>query len=201
MSQPLSNFSTPLHSNQKTGYVKLDQGFKTCLRAFRKALKNAFESAKLGRGKYHWTADRWVEMVTLFDLKYLGNSLSEQEKHAMCLLLFPTFGETAKKPANSTIFKGIASSEKERVRKMHLYHGIFENNTSSQRDEFFKDALIRKLWRISLPFMTKEVCFKKDEIKDNCFKALVNITLIISEKYELDLPQWWIKQFSPNNAF
>jgi hypothetical protein len=51
----------------KVGAVKLDQGYKSVLRPFRKALQNMFEKQRdLFKGRHHWEEEKWFLRVRIF---------------------------------------------------------------------------------------------------------------------------------------
>ena len=78
---------------------------------------------------------------------------------------------------------------------MDFFKKIFENNSSAQRDIFFRHRLIVRLWKTVTRHFTYELCFgnKKAESED--------ITPTYSEvtrqmtRYGLEMPAWWNQQF------
>lgn len=112
----------------------------------------------------------------------------------MILLLYPAF---AKANADSSIVRGLGASQSARNKKLRLYHGIFANNSKHERDEFFVDSLIRKIWKFILPQMTRKVCFGSKQPNKNVVRSYQEVTRVMLEEYELDLPAWWIKEFPP----
>jgi len=87
--------------NEPQGKLKLDQGFKSVLRGFRKAIRAAFEISKLGKGKHHWTEEKWMEKAEKFlteELKF--KSVTIFEVAATVLLLYHSFGPSELKGSN-----------------------------------------------------------------------------------------------------
>ena len=76
------------------------------LRGFRKALKRAFTISRLETGKHHWSIERWRSQTE----KFLKNSLnmadiSEKKLMAVILILYPSFGPSARKPADQEVYR------------------------------------------------------------------------------------------------
>ena len=105
--------STELTLN-KVGAVKLDQGYKSVLRPFRKAfMKDFSKTGKLYKGRHHWTEDKWFLRVESYLQDYLElHDVTEYEIAAAILLLYPAFGpSTGKEPCKND--KNKASKKKE----------------------------------------------------------------------------------------
>jgi hypothetical protein len=180
------------------------------MRGVRKAVKKVFKAAGFGKGKHKWEPTRWIKEITHFVSK-ISIKHNACEKHSLCLLLYHAYGRTykkiaksltreVKKEANSTIYNGLGRTKILREERLFRYHGIFENNNQKDREDFFKDPLIRKLWEVALPFMTKEVFFKKDAVMmENEFTTFCWVTTVIMEHFKLPLPEWWQRMFPKIN--
>lgn len=79
--------------------LKLDQGFKAVLRAFRSFLATKFNKSPYQKGHHHWlksgNEQKWFERVTQF-LEDLGIEVSSKKEVAIVILLiFPAFGPSS----------------------------------------------------------------------------------------------------------
>jgi len=89
--------STAANQIKKVGAVKLDQGYKSVLRPFRKALQDLFQkNADLYKGRHHWNEDKWFFRVEIFLTNRLKiHNVSERDLAAVILMLYPAFGPSS----------------------------------------------------------------------------------------------------------
>lgn len=80
---------------------------------------------------------------------------------------------------------------------MNLFKQIFENNSSAQRDVFFKQRLIVLLWKIVMPHFTYDVCFGKKTAKqtEDITPTYAEVSRQMKLKYGLEMPAWWNQMF------
>lgn len=153
----------------KIGAVKLDQGYKSVLRPFRKALQNLFEKeADLFKGRHHWDESKWFLRVRIFlEDRHNIRGFSDTEVAAVILMLYPAFGpssgtedpsqnKTIKKQVdrNSKVFKLLRDEGMELFKTM-----ITDNNNDQQRKAFFTHKVIQRLWSVVSPVITRDLCF------------------------------------------
>ena len=82
--------------------LKLDQGFKAVLRAFRSFLAFKFNCSRHQKGHHHWlksgNEDKWFERVTEFLEEMEIQVSTKKEVAIIILLIFPAFGLLAHRP-------------------------------------------------------------------------------------------------------
>ena len=76
-----------------------------------------------------------------------------------------------------------------------IFRGIFENNTSSNRQLFFSNNLIRHIWNEVIEKMPERMCFKKSP-KEDIFDTYKYITFLMNIE-DIKLPSFWRKKFPP----
>ena len=73
------------------------------------------------------------------------------------------------------------------------YKCVFDNNNKDLIEKFFRDPVIKKLWPIFRKKILYKDCFKNEPIEE-IYPSYQKITRMMNE-YNLDVPDWWRKQF------
>lgn len=179
---------------EKTGKLKLDQGFKSVLRGIRKAIRADFEKSGLDVGKHHWTVERWLIKGRQYLTEYIGfENVTGYQVAAIVLLLYHAFGPSKSKPMDETspIFIALKNEGVKR------YKCIFDNNNKTMVTEFFQDEYIKMLWEpVILPNMTFELCFEKTDRPNHDIELTYReISRIMRDDFKLEMPKWWTDSF------
>ena len=197
-----SNLSANKDKNDKKvlGSVKLDQGYKSVLRPLRKALQKLFEKQHgLFKGRHHWDQQKWFLRVRIFLEVCLNlRGFDEAEVAAIILLLYPAFGPSsgteAKKEVkkNSLIFQLLQKEGMELFKTM-----ITDNNNDEMRRDFFGNNVIRRLWPILRPVLTRNLCFPRGCGPNKSILPTYRAITHEMNEYGLPMPDWWIIEFPP----
>jgi hypothetical protein len=79
---------------------------------------------------------------------------------------------------------------------MKIFKGIFDNNSKDLVTTFFKHQAIRKIWHPYIfQHLTEDICFKNCVPKDEIMITYREISRIMTEKFKLSMPQWWLDKF------
>ena len=127
--------------------LKLDQGFKAVLRAFRSFLAYNFNHSPYQKGHHHWlkngNEDKWFERVTEF-LEEMGIQVSTKKEIAIVILLiFPAFGPSSGNDTKKELDTSTKVYKLLKDQGMRVYKGaITTNNNEDLRDKFFTTPII-----------------------------------------------------------
>ncbi len=80
---------------------------------------------------------------------------------------------------------------------MTMYKEVFDNNNKELVRAFFRDDNIKKLWPAVVKHMNEKVCFEKKPSNPDIELTFREISRIMSEEFDLPMPQWWIRKFPP----
>ncbi len=194
--------------------LKLDQGFKAVLRAFRSFLANLFNSSRLAKGHHHWhkcgNEERWFERVNQF-LSYLDIHATTKKDIAIAILLiFPAFGPSTGNKfeiKKTTEYKDYAVYKLLKDEGMNVFKlSISSNNNEDLRDKFFKNPIIKQLWEKLAPQMKLSDFFgeRPSMNKDNQPKGkkgpnekikatYPEISKIMKQRYGLSMSKEWLR--------
>jgi hypothetical protein len=115
------------------------------------------------------------------------------------LLLYPAFG-----PSSGTIAKKEVD-ETSLIFQLLQYEGmelfkvmITDNNNDELRKAFFQNNVIRRLWPILRPVLTRDLCFPRGSGPNQAILPTYSaITFEMNDRYGLPMPDWWTKEFPP----
>lgn len=194
--------------------LKLDQGFKAVLRAFRSFLANLFNSSLLAKGHHHWlkcgNEDRWFERVNQFLSDLDIHPTTKRDTAIAILLIFPAFGpSTGKDIAKGDIYKKTTVYNLLQDEGMNIFKlSISSNNNEKLRDDFFEAPIIQQLWEKLAPKMklsdffgerpskNKDTQPKGKKGPNEKIKATYNeISKIMKQRYGLSMSKEWLRYF------
>lgn len=180
--------------------LKLDQGFKAVLRAFRSYLAKTFNTSPYQKGHHHWlksgNESRWFERVGEFLTSLDISFTSKKELAIVILLVFPAFGPssgsmTAKDLNTKTEVYRLLKNQGMRVFKT----SITTNNNEGLRDQLFEEPIIQKLWKKLVPKMTLNDIFGDVGPNDRISPTYSEISKIMQNRYGLPMCKEWLRDF------
>ena len=115
------------------------------------------------------------------------------------MLLYPAFG-----PSSGTIAKKEVD-ESSLIFQLLQYEGmelfkvmITDNNNDELRKAFFQNNVIRRLWPILRPVLTRDLCFPRGSGPNQAILPTYRaITHEMNDRYGLPMPDWWTMEFPP----
>ena len=113
------------------------------------------------------------------------------------MLLYPAYGPSSgtktKKEVdeNSEIFQLLKKDGMDLFKTM-----ITDNNNDEMREAFFKNNVIRRLWPILRPVLTRDICFPRGNGPNQAILPTYReITDEMNDRYGLPMPDWWTIEF------
>jgi hypothetical protein len=120
-------------------------------------------------------------------------NVTDYQVSAVNLLLYHSFGPSKTKQVNteSIIYENLGDHG------MTMYKEVFDNNNKELVRAFFRDEIIIKLWPVVERHMTERICFEKKPPNPDIELTFREISRIMSEDFNLQMPQWWLRKFPP----
>lgn len=74
---------------------------------------------------------------------------------------------------------------------------ITDNNNDEMRRDFFGNNVIRRLWPILRPVLTRNLCFPRGCGPNKSILPTYRAITHEMNEYGLPMPDWWIIEFPP----
>ena len=125
--------------------IKKDALYKPLLRKFRTFVRKLFDGTGLAKGCHSWNADKMKTQVWSF-MHVMELPACFKDMKTLCMMTILLFPNCIKKKKTSKLY--LSELEHFFPEVKHCCYEIFLENNVKKRRAFFKEPLIRYLWKM-----------------------------------------------------